>query len=299
MSNATSAALSEPVVKRRGADNIYVRGFKRAFRKPLGLLAISVLGILVIAALGAPLFAPYDPLIQHRGDELMSPSATYFFGTDERGRDIFSRVLFGLRVSITAGVLATLMGGVVGSLLGLFAGVRKGVVGAVIMRFMDGMIAFPAILLGILVVVALGPGLLNLAVTIAVINVPVFARLAYAGALAESVRDYVTAAESLGATTRRIVLGHILLNAMSPLLVQMAMAMGFAVLVEASLGFLGLGLRPPSPSLGSIISTSRQFMNGHWYYPVLPGVVLGMLLLALNAVADTLNDALNPWAARR
>lgn len=283
-------------LERSEADsgNPYVRGVKRAFRKPQGFLCAVVLIAIVLGAIGAPVFTSFDPVAQQRGAELHAPSSTYLFGTDERGRDLFSRVLYGLRLSLVAGALSALVGGVFGSLVGLFAAVRPGLVSAIVMRTVDSLLAFPALLLGIILVVAFGPGLINITVTLAFINVPVFARLAYAGALAEKARDYVLAAESLGASTPRVVLGHILINALAPLLVQLAMAMGFSVGIEASLSFLGLGIRPPAPSLGSVISGSRNYMIAHVYYPILPSIALGLLLLALNALADTLNDALDP-----
>ena len=281
------------------AANPYVRGLVRAFGRPQGILCTVVLLTLLFAAVAAPLLTSRNPITQQRGVELRSPSAAHLFGTDERGRDLFSRVLYGLRVSFIAGVLATLLGGGTGTLLGLFAGYRQGWPGAVLMRLVDGMIAFPALLLGIAIVGALGPGIKNITITIAVVNVPVFGRLACAGTLAEKAREYVTAVEALGARSRRVVFNHILLNVVPLLLVQAALAMGFSVLIEASLSFLGLGIRPPDPSLGSVIAASREYMRGHVYYPLYPGAVLALLVLGLNAFADTLNDGLNPRVVRR
>lgn len=294
-----SAALArrtdaEPL--RRAQGNPYLRGLLRAFRRPLGLLCLAVLLGLIAAAVFAPLLAPNGPTAQLRGLELRAPSAAHPFGTDEFGRDLLSRTVYGLRVSFLAGVLSVLLGGSAGTVLGLVAGYREGWLGAVIMRLVDGLIAFPAILLGIAIVSALGPGIRNVTATIAVVNVPVFARLAYAGVLAEKRRDYVTAATTLGASGRRVLFGHMLINVLPPLTVQAALTMGFSVLVEASLSFVGLGIRPPSPSLGSIIEGSRRFMRQKLYYPLFPGAVLALLLLGLNALADTLNDGLSPRA---
>ncbi len=294
------ASANEPELRlRRGRDgNPYIKGMLRAFRRPLGMMSGVILVLFVLAAIGAPLLSQIGPTVQQRGQELRSPSAAHLFGTDEFGRDLFSRVLYGLRVSLVAGVLSTLLGGIVGSILGLTAAFRQGWLGAVIMRLVDGLIAFPAILFGIAIVAALGPGISKVTITIAVVNVPVFARIAYAGVIAEKSREYVVAATTLGATGRRVLFGHILVNILSPLTVQFALAMGFSVLIEASLSFIGLGIKPPNPSLGSVLAGSKAFMREHVYYPLYPGAVLAILLLGLNSLADTLNDGLNPRGNR-
>jgi peptide/nickel transport system permease protein len=284
--------LAEP--RHRWGANPYVAALRRAARKPLGLVSMVVLGALVLAAVAAPLIAPASPTEQIRGEELQSPSLAHPFGTDELGRDLLSRAVYGLRVSLVAGVLAVAIGGVAGALLGLLAGYWGGVADAVIMRIVDGLIAFPAILFGIALVAAFGPGLKNIMLAIAIVQIPIFARIARAAMLAERSKDYVQAAVSLGAGDGRIVFGHILINAIPPLIVQMALAMGFSVLLESSLSFLGIGIRPPNPSLGSILDGSRRFMREHLYYPLFPGAVLTLLLLGLNSLADTMNEALNP-----
>lgn len=298
---ATTTVASDELVARsphRWGANPYLAAMRRAVRKPLGMVSIVVLGTLFLMAAAAPLIAPASPTDQLRGQELQSPSASHPFGTDELGRDLLSRSLYGLRVSLIAGVFAVAIGGAIGTLLGLFAGYWGGVGDAVIMRVVDGLIAFPAILFGIALVAAFGPGLRNIMLAIAIVQIPIFARIARAAMLAEKSRDYVQAAISLGAGGSRIVFGHILINAIPPLIVQMALAMGFSVLLESSLSFLGVGITPPNPSLGSILDGSRRFMREHTYYPLFPGAILTLLLLGLNSLADTLNEALNPRAKR-
>lgn len=296
--NAPATAVLRGDLADRRERNPYLRGLLRACRQPLSAASIVALVVLVLAAAAAPTLARYGPNVQFRQQQLLPPSASHWFGTDELGRDIFSRVLFGLRVSLVAGVASTVLGGAAGSVLGMFAGFRRGWAGTVIMRLVDALLAFPAILFGIAIVAALGPGLRNVTITIAVVNIPVFARLSYASVLAESRRDYVLAATALGALERRILFRHILLNILPALIVQFALAMGFSVLIEASLSFLGLGIPPPNPSLGSIFGDSRRFMRDSVYYPLLPGAVLSVLILGLNALADTLNSGLNPRARR-
>src|SRR5581483_2816597 len=229
--SALLARRAEGEPPRSVTGNPYLRGLRRAFRRPLGLICLIVLLGLIAGALFAPLLAPNGPTVQLRGLELHAPSAAHPFGTDEFGRDLLSRTLYGLRVSLLAGVLSVLLGGCAGTIVGLVAGFREGWQGAVLMRLVDGLIAFPAILLGIAIVSALGPGIRNVTATIAVVNVPVFARLAYAGVLAEKRRDYVAAATTLGASGRRVLFGHLLINVLPPLTVQAALAMGFSVLV--------------------------------------------------------------------
>ncbi len=265
-----------------------------ATRRPTGLTSLIVLFVLLTAAVAAPFLTRYSPIEMSPGVELSAPSVEHPFGTDEYGRDLFSRTVYGLRVSFVAGGCSALVAGVIGVALGLLAGFRGGKTEAIIMRTIDGLLAFPAILMGIAVVAALGPGLRNVTLTIALVQVPVFARLAHSTTLAEKHKEYVTAAIAIGASPRRVMLQHILLNSLSPLLVQAALAMGFAVLVEASLSFLGLGIEPPEPSLGSILDASRSKMRHALWYPLFPGVVLTLLLFALNGLADVLNDLLNP-----
>lgn len=299
MTAATTRITDAAVLPRdRWSGNPYLAALRRAARKPLGLISMAVLGVLILAAAAAPLIAPAPPIAQARGAELLGPSAAHPFGTDELGRDLLSRTVYGLRVSLAAGVLAVAVGGALGALLGLLAGYWGGAGDAVIMRIIDGLIAFPAILFGITLVAAFGPGLKNIMTAIAIIQVPVFSRIARAAMLQEKSKEYVQAAVALGASGGRIIFGHILMNALPPLLVQMALAMGFSVLLESSLSFLGIGIRPPNPSLGSILDGSRRFMRDHLSYPLFPGAVLTLLLLGLNSLADTLNEALNPRSKR-
>jgi len=245
-------------------------------------------------ALVAPYISPYDPVIQYAGDELVSPSAKYPLGTDEFGRDILSRILYGARISLSVGLISVAIGFVFGATSGLISGYIGGPVDSVINRLWDCLLAFPVILLGIAVVLVTGPGAVNAAIAVGISNIPIFARLARACALTEKERDYVHAARSLGGRQTRIVFRHLLPNALSPLLVQSAVAMAFAVLLEASLSFLGLGAQPPEPSWGSMLSHSRQFLRVAWWYGVFPGTALTILLIGLNYFSDAVRDAFDP-----
>lgn len=249
---------------------------------------------LAAAAASAGLLATAGPTDMAGGAELLPPSLAHPFGTDEFGRDLWSRTLHGLRLSLTVGLLSTLAGGGAGLVVGAVAGYRGGALDTVAMRVVDGLLAIPAILLGIAVVAALGPGVRNVTVTLAIVQFPVFARLTRGAILAEKHEEYVLAAVAVGVRPLRILVRHILRNSAAPIVVQAALAIGFSVLVEASLSFLGLGIRPPEPSLGSILDASRSVMRHAPWYPLLPGAVLVLLLYALNGTADVLNDLLNP-----
>ena len=267
-------------------------------RRPLLLIALGILALLTLGALFAPLIAPYSPYATLKGQELLGPSMRHLFGTDEFGRDLFSRALYGLRVSFAVGIVAVALGAFVGVLIGAIAGYVGGLVDAVLMRAIDSLLAVPAILLAMAIVAVWGAGVATLIVAIAVINIPVFSRIARAGYLAERHKEYVTAAHSLGASGPRIVLRYIFPNTLSPLLVQAALAMAYSVLIEAALSYLGLGIRPPQPSLGSLLNASQRFMRDALWYPFFPGLVLAALLLSLNTLADTASDLINPGAQR-
>jgi peptide/nickel transport system permease protein len=255
--------------------------------------------LLVLAAGMAPLVTRDNPVAQTPGAELQSPSTEHWFGTDEFGRDIYSRVIYGLRVDLAAGTVGVAVGALIGVTIGLVAGYWRGALELVLMRVNDGLLAFPGILLGLIVVVTLGANFTSLVLAISILNVPVMARLARAGVIAERNKEYVTAVQSLGARDVRILMRHILRNAMAALVVQVALAMAFSVLIEAGLDFLGLGIQPPEASLGGILGTSRPFMRVAPWYPIIPGLVLTIMVLSFNALADLINAILNPRATSR
>jgi peptide/nickel transport system permease protein len=267
---------------------------RRIMRNPSGIVGVTVLAIFVMVALMAPLLAPFDPLAQHAGDELKAPGTTYLLGTDEFGRDILSRIVYGARISLGVGIVSMGIGFAIGALSGIISGFLGGWVDVVVNRLWDCLLAFPPILLGIGVVAVLGPGAINTAIAVGILNIPIFSRLARACALTEKEKDYVLAARALGSSDSRIALHHILPNALSPLLVQMAVAVAFGVILEASLSFLGLGTQPPDPSWGSMLSYSRQFLRNAWWYGLFPGMALTILVVGLNFLSDALRDALDP-----
>lgn len=270
------------------------RALLRTMRSSMGLFGANILLALIGTALAAPLLAPYDPVTQHPGYELLPPTIEFPLGTDQLGRDLLSRLIFGGRPSFIVGVIAVGLGAGFGVLTGLLSGFLGGKVDSAIMRAYDVVVAFPPILLGIAVVAVLGPGVYNVAYALAIAITPYFARVTRASVLAERQRDYVLAARAVGIRSWRIMLVHVLPNCLAPLLIQLALAMGISVLAEAGLSFLGLGTQPPTPSWGQMLSASRQYLRIDPWLAVWPGMALGFLVLGLNFLADALRDALDP-----
>lgn len=267
---------------------------RRLLRNNLGRLGLFVVAFLLLVGIFAPWLAPYDPVEQHEGLELAAPSAQFLLGTDELGRDLLSRIIFGARISLVVGVAAVAFGAVVGISTGLLAGYAGGWVDGVVMRMWDTVIAFPGILLGIAIAAILGPGLFNAGIAVGILSMPSYARMARAGMLSEQNRDYVIAAQAMGSSQRRIIFMHILPNALAPILTQVALGMAGAVFLEAGMSFLGLGAQPPRPSWGSMIAQSRAYLRLAPWYGIAPGVAISLFLIGLNALADGLRDALDP-----
>jgi peptide/nickel transport system permease protein len=265
----------------------------------MGAFGLTVVSALVLLAIFAPVLAPYSPIEQHPGLELRAPDIQFLLGTDELGRDLLSRILFGARVSFIVGVLATTIGATLGVSTGLMAGYVGGWVDSVIMRVYDALLAFPGIIIGIGVISVLGPGIVNVAWALALGGMPFFARLMRSVVLSEREREYVFAARCIGARDGRVMYLHVLPNAIPPLVVQLSLAMGFAVLAEAGLSFLGLGVQPPDPSWGSMLNDSRAYLREAPWYGLWPGVALTLLLIGLNYLSDALRDALDPRRINR
>jgi peptide/nickel transport system permease protein len=267
---------------------------KALLANKLAVVGLVVLAALVLAAVFGRQLAPYGVNAIDVANRLQPPSGDHLFGTDELGRDIFSRVLVAARVSLQVGIIAVGISLVVGVTLGLVAGYYGGKVDSVIMRLMDMLFAFPAILLAIAILAVLGPGLTNAMIAIGIVYTPIFARICRASVL--SVRDqvFVRAAKSIGARDVRILRLHVLPNVMAPLIVQTSLSLAFAILSEAALSFLGLGVQPPQPSWGRMLFDGRGFIEQAWWMGVFPGLAIFITVLAFNIVGDAARDALDP-----
>ena len=264
-----------------------------------GRIGLILMTAVILASAAAPLLTPYEPNEQIRGAMLLGMSWEHPFGTDFLGRDIYTRTLYGSRVSLIAGALAVVLGAVLGTFMGIAAGYLGGKTDALMMRLSDAISAFPAILLGAAVVAVLGPGFLQVAIAIAIAQSPLFARLARAIALIERRQEYVEAAESMGAGAGWILWRHILPNAMGPLIVQASLSVGIAILLEAGLSFLGLGVQPPTPSWGQMLADALRFIDIIPAYAIFPGLALTIVLVAINLIADASRDLLDPQHVAR
>jgi ABC-type dipeptide/oligopeptide/nickel transport system permease subunit len=282
----------------RVRDSLFLTTVVETVRNPMGAVGLAIVVLLVIAGFAAPLIATHDPVAQLRGHRLEGPSLQFLFGTDEFSRDIFSRTLYGLRASILVSIFAVGIFGTLGTVVGFIAGYFRGAFDTIVMRIVDSMLAFPSLLLAIGIVAALGAGIQNVALAIGIGAFPRFARLGRAQMLTEAARDYVLAARVTGAGEFRIIFRHVAINALPPMLVQGALTMAGAVLIEASLGYLGLGTEPPQPSLGNLINGARAHLD-QWTYFAFPGAVLALFLVGLNMLADATNEAMDPHRRRR
>ena len=266
---------------------IYLRGNKVAVVWIVVLIAIWLMAIL------APVVATHDPLKQS-ADLLESPSTRHWMGTDEFGRDLFSRIVYGGRISLSVGIIAVSIAVLAGSTLGLIAGYTGGLIDTGIMRFIDGLMAFPSIILAILIMAVLGPSLVNLMIAVGISAVPWYARTVRGSTLSVKQTQYVESALAVGASARRIIWRHILPNVAAPIIVLGTLGMATSILAIAGLSFLGLGAHPPSPEWGAMLSSARTYMGRASWYAAFPGLAIMVSVLAMNIIGDALRDILDP-----
>jgi peptide/nickel transport system permease protein len=268
--------------------------FRRLARNQLAVAGACILVFVAIAAVFAPSLSPEDPLEMNPTRLLGPPSAAHWLGTDEFGRDILSRVIWGARISLYVGAIAVTIAVLVGVSLGLVAGYYGGLLDDAINRVLDVVFAFPTILLALGIVGMLGPSLTNTMIAIGIVYTPVYARLARGTTLSVKERDYVEAATVAGATTPRIIVRHIVPNIAAPLIVQTSLSLSLAILAEASLSFLGLGTQPPDPSWGTMVNTGQRLIELSPWPVVFPGLAIVLAVLGFNLLGDGLRDALDP-----
>ncbi|MFB3816566.1 MAG: ABC transporter permease [Candidatus Methylomirabilales bacterium] len=267
---------------------------RRLLRIPAAAIGLAVLAVLVMFASLGPAVAPFSPYAQHLDQKLQPPSAAHWLGTDEFGRDILSRVIVGSRFSLTVGLVSVAVGMLGGLLLGGPAGFYRGNVDSGLMTVCDILLAFPGVLLALAIVAALGPGLLNAMLAVGLSSIPIFARLIRAQFLALSESVMVESARAVGASNARIMLSHLLPNSLGPVLVQAFLRIASAILMAATLSFLGLGAQPPEPEWGAMLSAARTFLLVAPHLAIAPGVAITIAVIAINLVGDTLRDVLDP-----
>jgi peptide/nickel transport system permease protein len=268
-------------------------------RNPRMIVGGGIVLAWLIIALFAPILAPYDPIKVNVTDSLIPPGGAHWLGTDDLGRDVLSRVMWGSRVSLSVGVISVSIGLLVGTSLGLAAGYLGGKFDLFIMRGIDALLAFPALILAIAITSALGPQIQNAMIAIGIVAIPAYARLTRGQVLAVRAREYIVAARTIGASPLRIVMRHIFPNIMNTLIVQATLSTAFAILAEAALSFLGLGPQPPYPSWGQDINYSQRYLaNLKWWMSVGPGIAIFTAVFGFNFLGDALRDALDPRLRR-
>ncbi len=310
--NATSTKIDKiPPVEGGFSTSLWLEALKNLFRNRSAIVGMIIIGLLVLTAVAAPLIAPYDPIqsmigqpghtgrlpakapcIHLLGCALEEPE--HFMGLDLNARDMFSRILHGARTSLFVGFSSVFFSIVIGSTLGMIAGYAGGWLDMLIMRMMDVLLAFPSLLLAIAIVTVLGPGLQNALLAIAIVSIPVYARLARASVLSVKEMEYITAERALGGNPVRILFTHIMPNALTPLIVQGTLGIGSAVLEAAALSFLGLGAQPPTPEWGAILSEGRNYVFTSPHLVFFPGLAIMITVLGFNLLGDGMRDALDP-----
>ncbi|HUG14439.1 MAG TPA: ABC transporter permease [Thermomicrobiales bacterium] len=271
------------------------REFTNSLVKNKGaLIGLIILLILILAALSAPLITRYDPIEIDPPSRLLSPNRQHWFGTDVFGRDIYTRVIYGARISLPVGLIAVAISAIIGTTLGMIGGYYGKLVDGIIMRIVDIMLAFPNIMLALVVVAILGPNIRNVMIAVGIGGIPQYTRLVRGSVLSARELLYVEAARVVGVPEMKILFRHVLPNVIGPSVVLSTLSVGTAILAAAGLSFLGLGAQPPEPEWGSMLADGRRFLNTHWWVTTMPGVAIAITVLAVNMFGDGLRDILDP-----
>lgn len=289
MATAAARLMSQSQPRRRGS-----RVVKRFLRRPGAVIAAGFVILFLLVALLAPWIAPYDPLVPNFLAVRKPPNDLYWLGTDEVGRDLLTRVIWGARASLMAGVIPVTLAVAVSIPLGLVSGYMGGWVDGIIMRVTDAMLAIPFLIIAIALAAFLGPSLTNAMIAIGVAALPTFLRLARGTVLSIKVEDYIEAARAVGASRLRIAVRHVLPNMLPPLLIQASLTVAAAIIAEASLSFLGLGQQPPAPSWGSMLNAAQRYLTNAPWMAIWPGAMIFVVVMSLNVLGDGLRDALDP-----
>jgi peptide/nickel transport system permease protein len=283
-----------PVAVQEPRFESWSRFFYQLKKSPLTMFGLAIIVLVGLAVLGANVLAPYNPDLINLTHRLAPPSAQHWFGTDEVGRDIFSRVLFGGRQSVGVGLFVAFAASLAGSVIGCFSGVIGGRSDGVIMRIMDVMLSVPSLVLTMALAAALGPSLFNAMLAITIVRVPFYVRLARGQALGIREMAYVKAANTFGASRAHIVSWHIVRNALSPIIVQTTLDIGSAILMASALGFIGLGAQQPTAEWGAMVATGRNYLLDQWWYTVCPGFAILITATGFNLLGDGVRDMLDP-----
>jgi len=290
--------VADPAVGALRLRGVGQRAGAPVFANPLNVAALVLIGAFAICAVLAPIVAPYDPLAQALGSRLEPPSPQHWLGTDQLGRDIASRLLYGARISLVIGIVVVALAGIFGTLVGLVAGYAGGLVDETLMRVTEVFLAFPPLILAMAIAGALGPSLTNAIIAIAAVTWAVYARLTRGQLLSLRRREFVEAARAIGASRGRILARHLLPNALAPLMVQASFDMGAAIISAAGLSFIGFGAQPPTPEWGVMISEGRNFISTQLWLSLFPGLAILLAVGSFNVLGDGLRDLFDPRLRR-
>lgn len=260
----------------------------------LTLIGTIMVVFIIFIGVAAPLICPYDPNLMNIPARLQAPSLAHFFGTDEMGRDVFTRVIYGARISITVGLSIVVIAAGIGCFFGSISGYAGGKIDRIIMAATDMVLSFPSMVLALALTAAMGPGLFNTMLAVCIVRIPLYVRLMRGQVLALKEMQYVRAARTFGESPSKIVLRHIIPNCLTPLLVQMTLGIGDAILIASSMSFIGLGAQPPTPEWGAMIATARIYAIDQWWYAAFPGLFILITVMGFNLLGDGIRDILDP-----
>jgi len=282
------------VVEENKNANSFLSFYKMLSKNKAALAGFFIIIIFILMALFAPVIAPYDPVKMEPANKLQTPSADHWFGTDDKGRDILSRIMYGARISLTVGIVSTLIGAAVGIVLGLISGYYGRWIDSLIMRICDVLLAFPGILLALAIIAVLGTSTTNVIIAVAFFAIPTFARIVRGSVLSVKKLEYIDAIRALGASDFRIIFMHILPNILSPIIVQATLYIASAIITASALSFLGMGTQPPTPEWGTMLSDGRSYIRQAPHITLFPGLVIFLVVMGFNLFGDGLRDALDP-----
>lgn len=285
-------------VRARATRSLWGDVFRRLCRNRTAIAGFVVFALILVVAVAAPVLAPYKPNVLNPADSLLAPGKQYLLGTDAFGRDVLSRIIFGSRVSVQIGLVAVAISVVGGVVLGLIAGYYRGTVDLIVMRFTDVMLAFPGILLALVIIAVLGRELSSAMIAVGVSGMPGFIRVVRGSTLSVREHEYVIAAQVIGCANTRILARHILPNVLAPVIVLATLGIPNAIIAGASLSFLGLGIKPPTPDWGEMLSSGRSYVTSAWWLSTFPGIAIMVMVLAINLFGDGFRDALDPRQKR-
>jgi peptide/nickel transport system permease protein len=275
-------------------QSLFALAGRELMRTPGTVVGLVLVGAIVLAAVLAPVVAPYDPIATATTESAAAPSAQHWFGTDVLGRDMFSRVIYGARISLWLGLISVSIACLCGLLFGITAGYYGGWVDTVIMRGADMLLAFPSFLLALTIVFALGQSLINVMIAVGISSIPGYTRIVRGSVLSAREHEYVTAARTSGSTDARLMTRHILPNVVAPVIVISTVGIAWAIIAAASLSFLGMGAQPPTPEWGAMVNDGLRYLKGSWWISTFPGLAIMVTVLSINLVGDGLRDALDP-----